>query len=373
MLDLRPGDRSSGVAEARRTLAKLGLLSNVNQASQDQFDESTELAVRAFQQNRGLTVDGRIGDDTYRALQSARWKLGDRLIAHNATTPLTGDDVIDLQRQLLEMGYASGRADGFFGPVTGSALRSFQRDLGLLSDGVCGPDTLRSLRQLEARRVVGGRPQMLREMMAVADAGPNLLGKRIVIDPAHGGEDPGGVNGDHTEADIVFDLATRLEGRLTALGVTTVLTRGLHQSADELQRAQFANGQGADLVLSLHLDWSDSAHANGVSTYFYGAGRNSSTIGERFAELVQRELVARTGLLDARSHAKSWPILQMTSMPTVRVDLGYLSSPVDLPQLVDPAFRTVAVEGMLVAIQRLFLPQEEDPPTGVLRLPAYAS
>jgi N-acetylmuramoyl-L-alanine amidase len=198
-----------------------------------------------------------------------------------------------------------------------------------------------------------------------------LLGKRIVIDPGHGGEDPGVFSADVTEADIVWDLATRLEGRLTALGVTTWLTRGRSSTKDDAERASFANEQSADLVLSLHVDASPSPHAHGVATYYYGAGEVASSIGERLADLVQREVVARTGLLDGRIHPKSWTMLLMTAMPTIRLELGYLSSPVDLPLLVDSTFRDRVAEGLLAAIQRLYLPREQDPPTGVLKLPAF--
>jgi N-acetylmuramoyl-L-alanine amidase len=367
------GDRNGGVAEIRRILATLGLLANTDPSTEDLFDEAAEIAVRAFQQRRGLTVDGKVGPESYRALQGARHRLGDRLIAHNASQQLFGDDVAELQRHLLEIGYNAGRTDGLFGPTTARALQSLQRDMGLLADGVCGPVTLRALRQIDARRVVGGRPQMLRELMAVADSGPNLLGKRIVIDPGHGGDDVGIVNGDITEADVVWDLATRLEGRLTALGVTTWLTRGRYSTKDDSERASFANEQSADLVLSLHVDGSPSPHANGIATYYYGAGEVSSTIGERFADLVQRELVARTGMLDGRIHPKSWTMLVMTQMPTVRLELGYLSSAVDLPRLVDPGFRDRVAEGLLAAIQRLYLPREQDPPTGVWKLPEFAN
>ncbi|MCW2542067.1 MAG: amiC [Frankiales bacterium] len=369
---LRTGDRNPRVAEIRRVLATLGLLSNTDPGLADLYDAPTEIAVRAFQQRRGLTVDGLVGDETWESLQSARWRLGDRMLAHNATHQMVGDDVVELQRQLLEIGYNAGRQDGRFGLLTASALRSLQRDMGLQSDAVCGPRTLRALRQIEARRVVGGRPQMLRDLMAVADAGPNLLGKRIVIDPGHGGDDRGVATDDVCEADIVYDLATRLEGRLTALGVTTWLTRGPGVGSDDLERAHFANLQGADLVLSLHIDASPCANANGVATYYYGAGEVSSSIGERLADLVQREVVARTGMLDGRIHGKSWTLLLRTVMPTIRLELGYLSSPLDQPRLVDPDFRDRVAEGLLAAIQRLYLPREQDPPTGVLRLPAFA-
>ncbi len=57
-------------------------------------------------------------------------------------------------------------------------------------DGVCGPETLRALRQL-GRKVTGGRPHLLREQELLRRAGPRMRGKRIVIDPGHGGHDRG--------------------------------------------------------------------------------------------------------------------------------------------------------------------------------------
>jgi N-acetylmuramoyl-L-alanine amidase len=56
----------------------------------------------------------------------------------------------------------------------------------------------------------------------------------------------------------------------------------------------------------------------------------------------------------------------------VRLELGYLTSPVDRARLSDPLFRDTVAEGLLVAVQRLFLPQADDPPTGVMRIPAHA-
>jgi len=369
MQPLKRGDRGSAVAEVRAMLATLGLLSNTDPAVVDLFDEATELAVRHFQQRRRITADGAVGAETYNALNGAHWQLGDRVLAHDSVQAMTGDDVSALQTRLLELGYNLNRADGLFGPDTAEALRGFQRDYGLLPDGVCGPQTLRALRQL-GRRVVGGRPQLLRELAAVAESGPSLLGKRVVIDPGHGGTDPGTTYEDLTEATLAWDLATRLDGRLQALGVRTWLTRGPQNDQSDDERAAFANEVGADLVLSLHIDGSDSARANGLATYFFGGVETSSTIGERFADLVQRELIARTGLLDDRVHGKAWALLRQTKMPAVRVELGYLTSPIDRPRLLDPVFRDTVAEGLLVAIQRLYLPSADDPPTGVMRISA---
>jgi N-acetylmuramoyl-L-alanine amidase len=110
-----------------------------------------------------------------------------------------------------------------------------------------------------------------------------------------------------------------------------------------------------------------------VASYHFGAGRGTtSTIGEKLASLVQREVVARTDLLDCRVHEKTWEVLRLTRMPAVRLELGHLSHPGDAARLADPAFRDTVAEAVLVAIQRLYLPADLDPPTGVMRLPDFA-
>jgi N-acetylmuramoyl-L-alanine amidase len=371
MHSLRRGATGGAVVEVRRMLASLGLLDNTDPQFEDVFDEPTELAVRHFQQRRAISVDGMVGVETFAALTGAQRRLGDRVLAHEPGDAIRGDDVSTLQQQLLELGYNVFRADGIFGPATADALRSFQREAGLVADGICGPATLQALKQLE-RRVVGGSPQMLRDLVAVAQAGPNLLGKRIVLDPGHGGADSGVVHDGVSEAELVWDLVTRLEGRLTALGVGTWLTRGPSNGRTDEERAALANEVSADLVLSLHIDGFTSPRANGLATYFYGTGNSSSTMGERLADLVRRELVARTGLTDGRTHGKAWSMLRLTKMPTVRLELGYLTSPIDRPRLLDPLFRDTVAEGLLVAVQRLYLPTADDPPTGVMRISAIA-
>jgi N-acetylmuramoyl-L-alanine amidase len=375
MHPLQRGAEGIAVADIRRMLATLGLLSNTDRQTNEIYDDATELAVRHFQQRRGMLVDGAVGAETYQALIEAHWVLGDRVLAHEPASLLVGDDVSALQTQLLELGYRVARADGVFGARTADALRNFQRDYGLMADGICGPATLHALRQL-SRRVVGGRAD-LREVVEIAASGPSLLGKRIVLDPGHGGDDEGAVHRDGsggplTEAQLTWDLATRLEGRFTALGVQTWLTRGPLNGATDEDRAQLSNDVGADLVLSLHVDGFNSPRANGLAVYYWGTPRSASTVGERLADLVQRELVARTGMTNGRVQGKTWTLLRLTRMPAVRLELGYLTSPVDRARLVDPLFRDTVAEGLLVAVQRLFLPQADDPPTGVMRIPAHA-
>ncbi|AGL21709.1 cell wall hydrolase/autolysin [Actinoplanes sp. N902-109] len=353
--------------EIRSILVGLELL----EVGGTEFDQATETAVRAFQQSRGLGVDGLVGTETWAALDGARWKLGARTLFHSVPTFLVGEDVRTLQERLLEMGFDTGRADGIYGPRTARAVAQFQREVGLTPDGSCGPNTMKALRRL-GRKVVGGRPNWLREAEAFRQSGSSLVGKTIVIDPGHGGaEDLGVLVPDGqlrwTEADLVFDIATRLEGRLAAAGMRVHLTRGPApaQPMTGQERASLANSLGADLLISLHLDGQDSELAEGVATYHYGTGSGlTSTVGERLANLVQREIVVRTGMQDCRIHAKTWELLRLTRMPAVRVDLGYLTSPADRERLIDPLFREQVVEAILAAVQRMYFPVEADVPTG---------
>ncbi|MGH3884648.1 MAG: N-acetylmuramoyl-L-alanine amidase [Pseudonocardiaceae bacterium] len=362
---LRRGDVGPAVAEVRTMLTSQGLLPLLPaQSDSDAFDIIVEHAVRAFQQRRGLITDGVVGRATYQALCDARRELGCRMLSYIVTRPMRGDDVFTLQERLLELGYDVGRADGTFGVQTEMALRSFQRDYGLRVDGICGPGTLRALRQLQPK-VRGGRPVLLREQERVRRSGPALRGKRIVIDPCHGGPDPGIVVDGATEAGLMWDLARRLEGRMAATGMETLLSRGPDDSPTEADRAAFANTVGADLVLSLHTDGHPTTLAHGLATFHFGTGNGtSSTVGEALAAFIQRELAARTGMLDCGIHPKTWELLRMTRMPAVRVELGYLTNPEDCRKLLDPAFRDVVAEGVLVAVKRLYLLGENDQPTG---------
>jgi N-acetylmuramoyl-L-alanine amidase len=367
---LRRGDHGPAVREIRAILVGLGLLVPSAYDERGTFDAAAERAVRAFQQSRGLTVDGAVGEETWRALDAARWRLGARTLYQAVTEPLVGEDVRALQERLLEMGYDVGHADAVYGARTARAVAQFQREVGLPPDGACGPQTMNALRRL-ARKVVGGRPQWLREAERFRQSGPNLVGKTIVIDPGHGASDPGVMVPDGrlrwTEADLAFDLSARLEGRLGALGMRVHLTRGPAPAApvSDRARAQLANDLGADLLISIHIDGHANPAADGVATYHYGTDSGvASTVGERLAGLVQREIVARTGLRNCQTHAKSWDLLRLTRMPAVRVDVGYLTSPVDRARLIDPLTRERVVEAIVAAVQRMYFPVDQDVTTG---------
>ena len=364
---IRRGDTGAAVAEIRDRLGRLGLLppsESVADQSTELFDDAVDRAVRAFQQERGLTVDGVVGPQTFRRIEEARWTLGDRTLFYSAGHLAAGDDVLALQQRLSGLGFDLGRIDGRFGARTDAALREFQRSVGVDADGTCGADTFRAIARL-ARTMSGGvgsAASHLREMHVLESLCTGVADKVVVLDPGHGGQDFGTRYGDLTESHVAGDLASRVEGRLAAIGVTVLLTRSpdSEEGLEESERAAFANDTGADLVLSLHTDAVSSQSPGGCATFYYGddiAGTGSS-LGARMAEMVQDEVCARTELTDCRTHAKTWDLLRMTRMPAVRIESGYLSSPRDSRRLADPAFRDAVAEGVAAAVVRFFAPAD---------------
>jgi N-acetylmuramoyl-L-alanine amidase len=357
----RRGDTGPEVVHIRAILTRLGMLPS---GAAGDFDDDCDHAVRAFQQARGLSADGLVGPDTLRALDEARWTLGDRILTYSTSRMLVGDDVADLQRRLADLGFDPGRCDGMFGRRTDEAVREFQRNIGIASDGTCGPETVKALGRL-VKAVVGGRPTQLREAEAHRRTAGGPAGKRVVIDPGHGGSDTGAVAGTLTEAEICHDLATRLEGRLATRGMSVFLSRGRGNGPSEPERADFANEIDADLVISIHVDASASAACNGVATFYYGGSmiggsRTGSAIGRMLADLVQASIVSRTDLTDAQVHGRTWDLLRRTRMPAVRVELGYLTSPKDSTRLADAGFRDTVADAIADAVSDLFRPRELD-------------
>ncbi len=326
-------------------------------------------ATRAFQQSRGLSVTGEINEITFRALDEAQWKLGDRSLSLKSPALMHGDDIATLQSRLTEMGFDCGRVDGIYNDATEKAVREFQKSAGVSVDGICGPATLTALIRL-TRTVAGGTPNILRESAIHKSRGPALANKVIVLDPNAGGANFGIEGNGVKESEISFDIAARLEGRLLALGASVFLTRGENNCPTESERITLANSTSADLVISLHADTYPNEKAHGVATFFYGSSAHGihSVVGERFASLIQREICARTDLLNCRTFAKTWDLLRLTKAPTVRIDLGYLSNPQDAQRLGRGDFRDVIAEALVIAIQRLYLAAEDDAKTGTLRL-----
>lgn len=350
---LRRGDTGAAVAEVRARLAHLGLCDDSGPIEdRETFDDDLDQAVRTFQQERGITVDGIVGPTTFRRLEEARWQLGDRVLSYVPGHVMAGDDVAELQRRLTELGFDSGRADGLFGPQTDAALREFQKGVGVTADGTCGPDTFRAFDRL-VRTISGGSASTLRDTATLLALQTGISDKVVVLDP-----------GTTVDPHLCHALATRVEGRLAALGTQVLLTRPAEHEPgsafpDDADRAGFANRVGADIVVSLHVDRVASPLPHGMVCFYYGDARGGqhSSSGRVLAQRVREELAERTDLLDCGTHPRTWDLLRLTRMPAVRVELGYLSHPGDARRLASPGFHEAVAEGLAAALTRFCSPR----------------
>ena len=159
---LKKGTIGEEVARMQQVLIELGYLTGEPDGN---FGTATEKAVRAFQKNNGLGVDGTAGPTTLSILYSSEAVAASVVTATPApdgktvaatATPAPedgnlrkgskGSEVKELQERLIELGYMTGKADGVFGTKTFEALVAFQQANKLTADGVAGANTLKKLK-----------------------------------------------------------------------------------------------------------------------------------------------------------------------------------------------------------------------------------
>ena len=353
---IRVGDSGPAVADVQRRLQRA--LTDPTAASSDDegtFGPATLAAVRAFQQARGLAADGIVGPETWHSLVDAGFALGDRLLWHSRRM-MRGDDVRDLQHRLNALGFDAGPEDGVFGPLASAAVEDFQRNAGLAVDGVAGPRTIAALRRLARGHASGGigARARARERLRLL-AGRSLVGAKILVDPSHGPGDPGHVGPSGiSEAEVAWNLGSRLSGRLAARGAQVVLSRGPNTNPSGSERARLANEQGVDVAISLGVNALDNPAASGASTYYFGSPTFVSEGGYRLAELAQVAMVAAGWGPDCRTHPMTWSFLRETRMPAIVAEPGFVTSPHDEPRLSDPPHQDALAQALVDAVAAFF-------------------
>lgn len=213
---------------------------------------------------------------------------------------------------------------------------------------------------------------------------------RIVIDPGHGGHDPGAVSFGVSESELVLDVALRLEKLLQARpGVEVVLTRRTDEHIALEHRPDIANREAADLFLSIHANASANATATGVETYFLNFALNpeaeavaarenaasartmnslqgivnaialNSKVNESrdFAALIQRDLVrglrpSHTALKNLGVKQAPFVVLVGAAMPSALAEISFVTNRKEAQLLKTPAYRQTIAEALASGISR---------------------
>ncbi len=211
---------------------------------------------------------------------------------------------------------------------------------------------------------------------------------RIVIDPGHGGHDPGALGEGVSEADVVLDVAIRLEELLAAAGVDVVLTRRSDEFIPLDRRTAIATREQADLFLSIHANASRAQSARGVETYVlnFATDSNAEAVAARenasteqtinslpdivraialhskldesrsLARLVQRALVAQLkpanrGLVDHGVKQAPFVVLVGAEMPSVLAEVAFITNPQEARLLKTDAYRQRIAQALFEAVR----------------------
>jgi N-acetylmuramoyl-L-alanine amidase len=213
---------------------------------------------------------------------------------------------------------------------------------------------------------------------------------RIVIDPGHGGHDPGATGNGVSEAELVLDVAQRLEKLLQKQpGIEVVLTRRTDDFVALPERTAIANREAADLFLSIHANASEDGTARGVETYFLNfannlsaasvAARENAASGQAmaalpdfvkaialnnkldesrdFATYVQRSMIERLRLTnkttkDLGVRQAPFVVLIGAAMPSVLAEISFVTNTQEARLLKSAAFRQRIAEALFAAIKK---------------------
>lgn len=189
----------------------------------------------------------------------------------------------------------------------------------------------------------------------------HLQGRVIVLDPGHGGGDPGTVGvGPTTEAENVLAIAWELKDMLERAGARVIMTRqsdtnpawGTIYSAQEngqlASRVAAANRSQGQIFISLHNDWHDDQSIRGTSVHFY-KGQDLA-----LAEALQRSLVNRLQTVDLGVQRSNFYVLRNTSMPAALVEVGFLSNQEEAARLAQPTYRLEVARALFMGINNYF-------------------
>ena len=161
---------------------------------------------------------------------------------------------------------------------------------------------------------------------------------RVVIDPGHGGPDPGAVGiGGLRETDVVLDVGLQLAQLLQNRGVQVLLTRTSEVDVDLPPRVSLANRSGANLFVSLHANAlsMDRPDVNGIETFYYQGGR-----AYELALSIQQQLMAVSpGTPDRGARPGRFFVIRRTVMPSVLTEMGFVTGDIDAPRLADARYR----------------------------------
>ncbi|MGC4376784.1 SH3 domain-containing protein [Fictibacillus sp. Mic-4] len=176
-----------------------------------------------------------------------------------------------------------------------------------------------------------------------------LAGKRIVIDPGHGGHDSGAIGtkyGTH-EADLTLSTAKIVADKLRREGATVILTRTDDTYITLQGRVDISHRYFSDAFVSIHFNSADST-ATGIETLYYYS-KNTSLAND-----IQTNVIKETGMRNRGIKFQNVHVLRENSRPAVLVELGFLTNPQEEFLIRTSSYQNKAAEGIICGLEDYF-------------------
>lgn len=320
---LKLGDRGKEVLDIQSRLSGLGY--DVGTDGVDGlFGPDTRMAVLNFQQANGLLADGIVAENTWRELVEAGYQPGERLL-YLRIPPFRGADVLFLQRSLNRLGFNSGPENGIFGAMTERAVLDFQRNAGLVLDGMVDESVLRAMAKVTKEEDGHFEEAKIPDRHGGYAGDRTLAELTVAIDPGNGGADHGAVVGGVSEKDLNLAVALELARRLEAGGTRVVLTRSEDISVPLYRRPEIANQAGANIFVSIHHNESESADVQGAAAYYFCRQGYFSEAGSNLAGHIVDCIAAELGIPAIPAMGRNYAVLRETEMTAVLVEPLYMT------------------------------------------------
>lgn len=184
-----------------------------------------------------------------------------------------------------------------------------------------------------------------------------LADTTIILDPGHGGNDPGMALNDIYEKDINLQISEKLQEFLTELGCTVFSTRKDDSHISLEDRVQLTRDREADLFISIHLNAVDEdSVSSGIESYY----NDVSCPGSRqLAEAVQTAVVNETGARDRGARGdSSFYVVRKAKIPSCLIEAGFLTSDTERPLLLSDSYQTRIAEGITKGILQYLSPDK---------------
>ncbi|WP_088070449.1 N-acetylmuramoyl-L-alanine amidase [Gottfriedia luciferensis] len=184
----------------------------------------------------------------------------------------------------------------------------------------------------------------------------------LVIDPGHGGTDPGtsfktSTGAVYKESMIVLNVSQYLKGFLVKLPIKSYFTRESDVYPTLTQRVNFAKSKNANAYISIHINATASHTGNGTETYYYGESKTSPNNSPTklqdsmtLADSIQKRLVEKLKLKDRGTKSGNFQVIRESTMASILTELGYVDNPADNVKLSSATWQKEAAKGIYLGI-----------------------